>query len=334
MALAPGTKESYIGALVENILYGLYLSAFVECRSLFWRKSWGDVKHLYLMTTAALMFILITMRCIIDTYRCIVAFDGPELDFGPPNSTPGNITNLCLILVIAIADMFMIFRTFIVWNRRWVFIILPVLLFIVNFAMGIWTITAAIRVGTSNVAAIASVLQETITIFITLTLATNVVCTGLIAFRIIHVHLQLAWMGPRIRGDGRSQSLKILSVLVESAAIYTLLLIPTLICARLGSFAVFILLQMSAPTIGLVFSHIILAVIRGTSYGDTTTNSTTTSSSDFRARLRRNNDTLDFGRSSTRSATRPEVHVQLEQTIEPQGASRNDAFHRVKYSPV
>ncbi|KAJ7302714.1 hypothetical protein DFH08DRAFT_904773 [Mycena albidolilacea] len=229
--------------------------------------------------------------------------------------------------------MFMIFRTFIVWNRRWTVIIIPVLLCVTNIGMGVWTMTVTIRSVTTGDAALESLLPETILIFFAVTLATNLACTGLIAFRIIHAHLQLTGMGVRTSGKGRSQSLRILSVLVESTAIYTLILIPILICARVGTLTIYILLDMTAPTIGLVFSFIIIAVSRGTSYGENTTNETTTSPGDFRTRRPH-----EFDQSfSTRSATRPEVHIQLEHAYsnsEPERSSRDDCLHLVKYSPA
>ncbi|KAJ7918295.1 hypothetical protein B0H13DRAFT_1869480 [Mycena leptocephala] len=340
MPLSPGTKESYIGTLLENIIYGFYLSASVKCWALLWKKKTGDVKHVYLMTTAALMFILITTRCIIDTYRCIAAFDAPEVDFGPPNSTPGNLTNICLVLLIAIADIFMIFRTFIVWNKRWVIIIIPVVLSIVNFGMGVWTVSVSIKSATSNAIILETLVPETVLIFVALTLATNLVCTGLIAYRIIHVHQQLAWMVPRT-GKSRSQSLNILSVFVESAAIYTLLLVPTLICAHLlslGTFTVFILTDIISPTIGLILSYIIIAVSRGTSFGENTTSPTSTSFGDFGARVlvvRRTHDTHDLDQSvSVRSSTRPGVHIELEEKNHEPRPSRDDELHLGKYSPT
>ncbi|KAJ7579053.1 hypothetical protein C8J56DRAFT_1059287 [Mycena floridula] len=163
------------------------------------------------------MFILITMRCIIDTFRCVVAFDNPDMNFGAPNSIPGILTNICWILVTAVADAFIIFRTFTVWNRCWTIIILPVMLFMANFALGGWFMTNVIRSITRN-EAIWSQMVAIPKAFIALTLCTNVICTA------------------------------------------------TLICTQLASFVAFILADCIPPTIGLVFSHIIIAASRGSSY--------------------------------------------------------------------
>jgi hypothetical protein len=83
------------------------------------------------------------------------------------------------------------------------------------------------------------------------------------------------------------------------------------------------------------FSFIIIAVSRGTSYGENATNATTTSLSDFQARGRRTHE-LDQS-LSTRSATRPEVHIQLEHgynSSEQERGSRDGDLHLAKYSPA
>ncbi|KAJ7084500.1 hypothetical protein C8R43DRAFT_965278 [Mycena crocata] len=125
----PGTKESYIGAFLENIIYGVYLSVFLECCVLFWRKNTArctTLKLAYLLITAALMFVLITVRCAIDT-----------LSFGALNTTTtlGLTTNACWVAVTVVADAFIILRTFVVWNRRWLPILLPAVLCVADFGL-------------------------------------------------------------------------------------------------------------------------------------------------------------------------------------------------------
>ncbi|KAJ7234878.1 hypothetical protein B0H12DRAFT_1238930 [Mycena haematopus] len=60
--------------------------------------------------------------------------------------------------------------------------------------------------------------------------------------------------------------MRAVSAIVESAAIYTLLLVSTLISNNRDSFVIFTLFDCIPPTIGLVFSYIIIRVSRGTSY--------------------------------------------------------------------
>ncbi|KAJ7311714.1 hypothetical protein DFH08DRAFT_973804 [Mycena albidolilacea] len=195
------------------------------------------------------MFVLITMRCIIDTYRCVIAFDTIDTDFGPPNTTLGLVTNSCWFFVTPIADAFIIFRTFVVWNRNWLVIILPAFLCIANLGPAIW----------------GNIVLKSLNLFLSLTLCTNIICTGLISFRILRIHYQVS---PLI-ASGPSYTMRVMSTIVESAALYTFLLIGTLINNSVNSYINFILFNCTTPTIGLVFSYIIIRVSRGTSYGDT-----------------------------------------------------------------
>ncbi|KAJ7642339.1 hypothetical protein DFH06DRAFT_1477531 [Mycena polygramma] len=333
MAVAPGTKESYIGAFLENIIYGLYVSVFFECCALLRRKKMNGAKSMYLITTTALMFILITARCIIDTYRCVIAFDNPDVDFGPPNSTLGLITDACWALVTPVADIFLVFRTFIVWNRNWYIVILPMLLCLANFGTGILVLLAVVEVGDENSAIYSKV--DTLNAYISLSLSTNVICTGLISFKIIQIYRQVSWMVTS--NSGRTDSMRILSIIVESAAIYTLLLIATLISDHVASFVTFVLIDCSSPTIGLVFSYIIIRVSRGTSFGESTDQGTITS-----IRARHPTDrTLESGqRLGAHSGAKSEVQIRLEHTsrgtrgteTEMDSASRDDGLDVSKYA--
>ncbi|KAK6988055.1 hypothetical protein R3P38DRAFT_2661090 [Favolaschia claudopus] len=253
MPIVPGTRESYIGVFLENIIYGVYLSVFVECFTLVANKKTRGIKHMYLMATTVIMFILITMRCVIDTFRCVAAFDGTDLDFGAPNSPLGILTNACWALVTPVADIFIVFRTYIVWGYDWRVVILPALLSLANLGTGALVIAALIEAGDQN-SAISSSKVDSLNAFISLSLCTNVVCTGLIAFRIVQVHRQVSWM---VASNARrsSESLRVLSIIVESAAIYTLLLIATLITDHLDGFVSFILINCVSchvPTVKIV----------------------------------------------------------------------------------
>ncbi|KAF7367624.1 hypothetical protein MSAN_00825900 [Mycena sanguinolenta] len=323
VAVLPGTKESYIGALLENILYGLYLSVFFEFCMLFYKSKIRSGVQTYLLITSGLMFILITMRCVIDTYRCIAAFDN-ALDFGPPNSPLGILTNSCWLMVFLIADVFIIFRTFVVWDRKWLMITLPSLLCLANFIISVLSIVSYGELDHSNPSVWAT--DDWLTIIISLTLSTNVVCTGLISFRIMQIHRRVVSMVSHTR---RSLSMKFLSVIVESgpsfnftsiraftfnllkAAIYTAVLVATMIVIRSQSFVFFVFIDCLSPLIGLVFSYIIIRVSRGTSYGERTITSTSQGHYPGNNRGFQTGPTLS---APSRTGGGTEVQIRLEQT--------------------
>ncbi|KAF7360568.1 hypothetical protein MVEN_00787900 [Mycena venus] len=326
MTIAPGTKESYIGVFLENIVYGVYLSVFFESSLLLWRKQQTrNVKQIYVIVTSALMFILITMRCVIDTIRCIVAFNTDGLDFGPPNTTMGIITNAAWFVVLYDRQtleptnlLYFAFRlrmrsSSIVrlscGRRNYFVIILPTLLFLANFASSIWLIYSIVKFDPTK--PVFGELTKSVNAFIYLTLFTNVICTGLISFRIFSVRRNVAGMvSTGSRSDGVTS--KIVSIIVESAAIYTLMLIGQLITNRLGSFVNYIVVNCTPATIGLVFSYIIIRVSRGSSYGDSTGNVNTSLSRERRA----NGQTFELSQTrNNRSGTRSEVQVKLERVV-------------------
>ncbi|KAJ7796585.1 hypothetical protein B0H14DRAFT_2914047 [Mycena olivaceomarginata] len=303
MSILPRTKDLSIGPLLENIIYGVYLSVFLECCMLFYnKKKNGETVHTYLLVTTGLMFSLITARCIIDNYHLIIAFDNASLDLGPPNSVLGITGTTCWVLVTVVADMFIVFRTFVVWGRRWTATIIPSLLLLANLVVAILALATFSGADTTLWSSV-----DWMNALISLTLCTNVVCTGLIAFRIIHTYRQVASIISR--NAGRPESTRILSIIIESAAIYTAVLVATLVVARLRGFAIFILMDCLCPTIGLVFLYIIIRVSRGTSYGDVKIHETPTildqySSNNRVSRSRQN--------SSIRGAAQSDFQIKLE----------------------
>ncbi|KAJ6456428.1 hypothetical protein C8R45DRAFT_1034453 [Mycena sanguinolenta] len=267
MPLTPGTKESYLGAFLENIIYGFYLSAFIECCVLFRVKERRrDAKQKYMIFTALLMFVLITMRCIIDTYRCVAAFNATDefIGIGNPNSTLDLITNACWFFLTPFADAFIIFRTFYVWERNWLVIIIPVLLCLANLGSSIWLMTALANLELSP-AVWGNIVFKSLNLFLALTLCTNIICTALISFRVLHIYHQVSCS--ELATTSGTYSVRAVSAIVESAAIYTLVLVGALISNKVNSYVNFVFFNCTPPTIGLVFSYIIIRVSRGTSYG-------------------------------------------------------------------
>ncbi|KAJ7132489.1 hypothetical protein C8R44DRAFT_50104 [Mycena epipterygia] len=315
MAVALGTKESYIGAFLENIIYGFYLSMLVECCAILRRKQLQTLNvRKYLTVTTVLMAILITTRCVIDTVRCVNALANPGLDFGPPNTTIDVVTNFCWLLLTAVADAFIIFRTFIVWYRSWVVITIPSMLFLANLGVSSWSIVGLITFDAEDESLSQNTIFKSTIAFISLTLCINIICTALISFRIFRIQrhiLKLCTSRP-----SQLDSMKVIPIIVESASLYTLLVIGILISLGSNSFITFILIDCTPPTIGLVFSYIIIRVSRGTAYGDNTDNEATgTEPTDHQ--------TLEFSRSHNHGTDRIELEVRMERVTSPGSDLKN-----------
>ncbi|KAF7367509.1 hypothetical protein MSAN_00813900 [Mycena sanguinolenta] len=207
------------------------------------------------------------------------------------------------------------------------------MLCLANFVLSIMSIISYGRSVRSNPGIWKSV--DWLTIVISLTLATNVTCTGLIAFRILRIHRRTAPLVVRV--DGRhsgSITLTFLSVIVESAAIYTAMLVVTMILIRSQSFIFFIFIDCLPPTIGLVFSYIIIRVSRGTSYGDNGVESTNTVG---HGQYRSNNRNFPSINTCSGGKTDIEVQIRMEQmtymeSVEIDGSSRDNESNVGKHA--
>ncbi|KAJ7234883.1 hypothetical protein B0H12DRAFT_1238933 [Mycena haematopus] len=191
-----------------------------------------------------------------------LSIDSDEfVGIGNPDTTLILVTNACSLFLAPVADAFIIYRTFHVWHRNWLVIILPVVLFLANLGSSIWGMIALSTVELSPTIW-SNVVFKSLNLFISLTLCTNIICTALISFRILRVHRQIIMSS----NFASTHTMRAVSAIVESAAIYTLLLVSTLISNNRDSFVILTLIECTPPTIGLVFAYIIVRVSRGTSY--------------------------------------------------------------------
>ncbi|KAJ7719467.1 hypothetical protein B0H14DRAFT_3900923 [Mycena olivaceomarginata] len=320
----PGLKEAYIAVFLESIIYGAYLPVFLECIIVLGRKKLGNSNHVYLVATTVSMFALISARCIYEVHGCITTFDNIANLLGKVQSSAFMIS-LDYAFLTAIADAFIVFRTFIVWNKSWVAIALPAILYLACCGTSIYSLVVLKSVGPEGNVTGENVINPG-DIFLILTLCTNIVCTGLISFRILRSYRNVA---PVLSDSRQSESVRIVSVLIESAAINTLLLVGLLVTTRLNSLVSYVLSGCSSPTIGLVFSLIIVRVGRGTSYDEGTKS---TSVGTFSTQPP-NNPGFEFSsHRGTQSVTGGEVRVGLDCELRQRGDE--DDLNSSKYGEV
>ncbi|KAF7376766.1 hypothetical protein MSAN_00093900 [Mycena sanguinolenta] len=93
-----------------------------------------------------------------------------------------------------------------------------------------------------------------------------------ISFRIMSLHRQITHLSSNI---APAYAMRAISIIVESAAIYTLVLAGALFSNRVNSFVNFVFFDCTPPTIGLVFPYIIIIrVSHSTGYEEQPTNAT------------------------------------------------------------
>ncbi|KAL1735476.1 hypothetical protein EV714DRAFT_243528 [Schizophyllum commune] len=263
----------FISAFLSTFFYGAYLAVAYECSRMLWRRRKRHRRtHIYLIGTHVALFIFTSMRCIIVMYRTLFALrfnqkpDG-TIDRGPINGKLAMTSNACWVLSIIISDAFIVYRVSVVWRMRWLAIIGPFIAWLTdNIAFAIYFMTALTKYGsveTSNI--FAGPLTSSNVMFCVCTLVINLMSTLLIAGRIWWVRRSVQYLN----GDARDAVNSLVTVLLESAAFYTAVLIMHIVFLSINSLLNFICIDIETPVIGIVFSFIIIRVSEGTAHGNT-----------------------------------------------------------------
>ncbi|EPS95744.1 hypothetical protein FOMPIDRAFT_50011 [Fomitopsis schrenkii] len=265
-------KAELLGAFLETLCYGVYLVIAIECVDILRRRGKRQFHSMYLHLSAGAMFIAITMHFVTDIARAVTAFTGDESAiayYADLRSFASMFKTSIYNVVTWISDAFIVYRTFIVWGRNYRVALLPFLLFLGDVAAGIMAVDGLSALQGTQ-AFIATDLTKRTQSFYALTLSVNVICTILIAVRIWTIQRETAAVrSMSSQGAGHTSSLtRVATVLVESCAVYSVLLFLLIGLYAGGSPGMFVVLDLLSPVIGIVFFSVINRILRGVSHGD------------------------------------------------------------------
>ncbi|THV00219.1 hypothetical protein K435DRAFT_657547 [Dendrothele bispora CBS 962.96] len=237
-------KAHLIGSILEAVGYGFYVAIFLESLKILSlrRKRFPSGARRFVTTIS--LFILVTVYNVLSLSRVVSAFtDTPGRPFTADKHYAiindaltitkqafYNATTLC-------SDAFFIYRVFIVWNRKVTHIALPTLLLGADIAvMIVDTASFAKAVPGENV--MRNEVTRLVTVVYSVTLALNLICTIMIAFKIWSVQRSVA-----VLVSTSKEFYTAISVIVESAAVYSICLIALIVCSTMQSPVMFILLE-------------------------------------------------------------------------------------------
>ncbi|KAK0430728.1 hypothetical protein EV421DRAFT_243306 [Armillaria borealis] len=274
-------KANFVALVLEALLYGSFTVLFIAALWVIFQKRSGI--NVNLLSTVIIIWILATVHLILDIVRAVEAFvdtDGTALDYYSNLSNPLQAAKTAIYVILTlVGDGFAIYRCYVVWNRKWYIIPGPLLL-LCGTGVGGFGATVAFSQAAPGTEVFLPDIVPWITSFISMTLCTNVVCTSLIAYRILSI--QRAVRGLTQVNTARSA----LMMILESAAVYSASVVSLMITYTLNSNAQYTVLDLTAPLIGITFTAIILRVSLGISSRDLTAFSQT--ASDRPQRLSRN----------------------------------------------
>ncbi|TCD60726.1 hypothetical protein EIP91_009632 [Steccherinum ochraceum] len=316
-----------VAATLQSMLYGLAVLMFILTMWILLRDRRRRLNRTMIGASFALI-VLATAELVVNIVRLRngLLSDGPKHPGGvegyfadaaePLYITKGALYNVQTLIL----DAVVIYRAYVVW-QRWYMILLPTIGWCALLAsiIGLNHVFATIHPNTEDIFGPST--SGWVTAVYATTLATNVIATALLAYRIWRVNRRAAEFVP----SGRLTV--ILHVVLESGTIYSVTVIAALITFVAGSRVISVILDLISPIISIVFNMIIVRV--GLSTGKTGLPAIGLESAG-------NTSDLEFAATNPRPpavvrATRGEVGVELKSmTIdltslhETDGTSLND----------
>lgn len=267
-------------------------------------------------------FAFVTMHLVVDLLRVYVAFTSrmdtpqyPTAYYAQVSATPDMIKNTAYIVTTLVADALLIYRTWIVWGRSWYIAIFPILLFGVDLGISVWFDWSMKQAEPGKSVTVSAAFDRSKYFYIA-TLVLNWFCTVMISWKLWRIRRGVVG---KIKVAGmRSGSSSAISIIFESAGIYTAALIFLLGTAAVESAALFIFLNSMPPLIGSVFSFIILRSTTDVRRFNTTTAGNLTS---IGTASNRSREITTFGHMSNRRDPQETitmddgVHIHLDRVV-------------------
>lgn len=213
-----------------------------------------------IVVVALMLLILSTAHMIVDIIRVeqgLVMYrdtfpGGPQAFFADVTQVTFVIKNIIYTMQTMLGDGMVIYRCYVVWQSIWV-IIIPSLLWLGITVCGCSAVYSVSQ-ATSNAGNIfAKATGQWITAFYAMTLASNLLASGFLAYRI--------WMMERnisaIRTTRKSM-MPIVRVLMDAAILYSVTLLSALVCFVKANNGQYVILDMIMPIISIAFYMVII----------------------------------------------------------------------------
>ncbi|THU91644.1 hypothetical protein K435DRAFT_780608 [Dendrothele bispora CBS 962.96] len=221
----------------------------------------GKVNH-KMVALATAFFVLSTAHAIVDLIRLNEGLvnerntfpGGPEVFFADATQLYFLIRSGFYLTQTLLADAVVVYRCYVVWQSKWA-IVFPSCLWISLLATSIGALYSLGRAVTEHGGVQIFFLAKWINAFFAMSLSTNLISTGILAFKIWSVNKRSAQyrvstglLGPVFR------------VVIDSGILYSVTLTVTLITFVSRSNSQYICLDMLMPIIAISFYMIILRI--------------------------------------------------------------------------
>ena len=260
----PLDTAQIVALFMTSIFYGILLTTFVGCmRVLLWSRTEQRLKSLdkinfAMLIPALLMFIFASLDISFDLRQNVQAFVESEDAIEEFEKTSNWLVYMKMVDYVIqtfIGDGILIYRCWVIYGRKWLVIVAPVILWAGGTACGIATAYIEASLVNNPKLLNANNLIPFITSMLTLTLVTNIIVTSLIIHRIWTAQLSTPY-----RQTEKSRLSHVMRILIESGLIYTLSIIILFSVYLTSNNAQFAVSDAVVQIIGITFNLIIIRV--------------------------------------------------------------------------
>lgn len=251
-------KAQLLSLGLTTFLYGLFFTLFLISTAVMSLRATDDIRvqRIKILPVSSLMLVVATLHIVLVWIRGGNAFadqrGGSATIFYENIADTTNVLKIgCLLLQSLLGDGVIIWRLYVVYGKRpWV--IVPAIILVLAYT-GVGSVAfqyiVHARLGTD----IFHVATSWITAYFALTMSTNVLCSGAIAWRIFNAGKPLGAATTRMLWP-------VIFIIVESSALYAFGIVAVLAFFLSDSNAQYPAVDAIVPLVGIVFSLIVLQI--------------------------------------------------------------------------
>ncbi|KIJ62366.1 hypothetical protein HYDPIDRAFT_176509 [Hydnomerulius pinastri MD-312] len=255
-------SAAIMSTVLEGIFYGFSLLMFGGTLwSLGYRRATSDINR-PIAGIATLLLILSTIHMVVDIIRIeegLVLYrdtfpGGPPAFFADVAQETFVFKNAVYSLQTLLGDGVVIYRCYVVWQSVLI-IIVPMMLWCGVAASAVGSVYSVSQATTNSGDIFFKETGQWITAFYASTLATNLLSSGLLAYRIWMIDRRISGMR-----SSRSKTMPVLRVLMDAAILYSVALFTALMCFVSSNNGQYVVLDMITPIISIAFYMVLIRV--------------------------------------------------------------------------
>ncbi|KAG2144641.1 uncharacterized protein EDB93DRAFT_1087542 [Suillus bovinus] len=262
LAGIPMDSAAIMSSVLEGILYGFSVLMYLGTIWTFtYTQHMQDVNR-PIAVVASLLFMLSTAHIVVNIIhveRGLVEYrdtflGGPIAFFADVTQTTFVTKNAIYTLQTLLGDGVVIYRCYVVWQSVWV-IIIPCMMWCGVAASGVCSVYYFSRASMAEIENFFGTrIGHWVATFLASTLATNMLSTGLLAYRIWTIERKVSVICTTKR------KVPIFRVLIDAAVLYSAALISSLICFSLWNDGLVVMGDLIVPIVSIAFYMVFIRI--------------------------------------------------------------------------